>query len=84
MYAGGFGGTANSSYYLYTGQSYWTMSPSLYTSNYFGTKAFYVSSSGSLAESQTSNIFGIRPVINLRSDVTLTGTGTASDPYVVN
>ena len=84
VYAGGFGGTANSSYYLYTGQSYWTMSPSLYTSNYFGTKAFYVSSSGSLAESQTSNIFGIRPVINLRSDVTLTGTGTASDPYVVN
>lgn len=26
---------------------------------------------------------GIRPVINLKADITLTGSGTATDPYVV-
>ena len=28
-------------------------------------------------------MYNIRPVINLSADVTLTGTGTMSDPYVV-
>ena len=28
--------------------------------------------------------FGVRPVINLRADVTLTGSGTTSDPYLVS
>ena len=27
--------------------------------------------------------YGVRPVINLKADVQLTGTGTANDPYVV-
>ena len=28
--------------------------------------------------------FGLKPVINIRSDVTITGSGTMTDPYVVN
>ena len=27
---------------------------------------------------------GIRPVINIHSDVTITGTGTMTDPYIIN
>ena len=42
--------------------------------------------SGSIYNPNTdnvNNIYGIRPVINLRADVTLSGTGTSSDPYMV-
>ena len=28
--------------------------------------------------------YGVRPVINLRSDVTLSGSGTTSSPYLVS
>lgn len=29
-------------------------------------------------------VMGLRTVINIRSDVTITGTGTMTDPYLVN
>ena len=38
---------------------------------------------GSLIWSGSTARKGVRPVINLASDVTLSGTGTASDPYIV-
>jgi len=39
---------------------------------------------GTLNENGNVNgtALGIRPVINLRADTPLTGTGTSSDPYV--
>ena len=76
--AGGFGGSSNQSYYLYTNQYYWTMSPYYYDGAAW---VFYVSSSGIL--NGVDNADGVRPVINLKADVSLTGTGTASDPYRV-
>ena len=83
-FAGGVYGTGyvNQDYYLYTGQNYWTLSP--YSFN--GTYAFnlYVSSSGYLYYiGNVSSLFGVRPVINLKGDVTVTGSGTSTDPYVV-
>ena len=80
-YAGGFGGTANQIYYLYTGQVYWTMSP--YIFNGITAAIFAMSPSGSIGHNAVSNIYGIRPVINLSSDVTLLGSGTSTDPYTV-
>ena len=69
--------------YLYTGQYYWTMSPSFFGSLGYAF-VFYVSSAGQLGNSSVSWATpGVRPVINLASDVTLSGTGTSSDPYVV-
>ena len=79
-YAGGVNNVNNTNYYLYTNQDYWTITPSLYDAN--GAVLFYIDSTGDI------NIFGrvigqrnIRPVINLRADIELTGSGTATDPY---
>ena len=79
--AGGVYGTSNSSYYLYTGQYYWTMSPS----HYYGyANVFSVHSNGYLYWLGVNNANGVRPVLNLSADVTLTGSGTQTDPYVVS
>ena len=80
--AGGFAGSSNNSYYLYTGEYYWTMSP-----YWFGSDAvvFYVYSSGNLSGSYVNWAGpGVRPVINLKADITITGEGTSSNPYKVS
>ena len=77
-FAGGVNGTPNPYYYLYTGQSYWTMSPLSYPQAVLG----YVVSVGTLSQDHADNSY-VRPVINLRADVSLTGSGTATDPYQV-
>ena len=46
-------------------------------------RVFNVWSDGNLVDNGVDGMRGVRPVINLASDVTLSGTGTASDPYVV-
>ena len=84
--AGGVYGTSNSSYYLYTGQYYWTMSPYNFgvgSSNSWA-NVFYVGSNGYLSSNNVGGTFGVRPVLNLSADVTLTGSGTQTDPYVVS
>ncbi len=79
------GGTtsSNSSYYLYTGQYYWTMSPSNTISS-GDARVFRVNSSGDLGYNGVNNARGVRPVLNLSADITLTGEGTQSNPYVVS
>ncbi|MDE5540205.1 MAG: hypothetical protein K2J20_06965 [Bacilli bacterium] len=79
--AGGVVGSNNTSYYLYNGHSYWTMSPSRYVS-YSTVWSAYLT--GECSWSGLSNAFGIRSVINLKADVSITGSGTQNDPYVVS
>ena len=83
--AGGVWATVNSSYYLYGCDSYWTMSPYRFTvaSTYKFALVAYMSFDGSLSNNSVDAVRAVRPVINLSADVTLTGTGTMSDPYVV-
>ena len=64
--------------YLNTGQTYWTMSPSNYGS---GADMFFVYSDGNLSYYRVYGTYGVRPVINLRSDIPLTGSGTTTDPF---
>ena len=71
--------SSNSNNYLYTGQYYWTMSPSYY--NYGSASVFYVYPSGRIDNTRVDNTFGVRPVINLRADVSITGSGTTTDPF---
>ena len=82
-YAGGVVGKNNTSYYLYTNSVYWTMSPLYFN----GTLAhvFYVDVNGNpyYSNSHVSITYGVRPVINLKADVKLTGSGTSTDPYTV-
>ena len=76
-YAGGSWTTGNASYYLYTNQYYWTMTPYRYGN------VFTMASYGLINGSGENYTYGIRPVINLKSNVTLTGSGTTTDPYKV-
>ena len=69
--------------YLNTGQTYWTMSPLFFVSTVDGAAVFEVLSSGSLIGNNVDNATNVRPVINLRADVSLTGSGTTTDPFKV-
>ena len=71
---------STTSNYLYTGQHYWTMSPS----DCPDAGVFYVYSGGALSYDYVTSTIGVRPVINLSADVKVTGSGTSSDPFVVS
>ena len=82
MFAGIPWSGSNQNNYLYTGQFYWTMSPFYFSYGY--AFVFSVRSDGSL---NLSNAYGttpgVRPAINIRSDVSLSGSGTTLDPFKV-
>ena len=82
-YAGGVYGSANNSYYLYTGQYYWTMSPCYFDGD--DAYVFSVFLSGDPISWGVKYPSGVRPVINLKADTVFEagGTGTSSNPYVV-
>ena len=73
--------SGNTNNYLYTGQYYWTMSPSWYDNGYAG--VFVVGGDGYLGSGSVNDTYGVRPVINIRSDVALSGSGTTTDPFAV-
>ncbi|MCM1053752.1 MAG: hypothetical protein NC483_07255 [Ruminococcus sp.] len=68
--------------FMLTGQPYFTITPSYYVTAY-NSRMFVMSSTGFIGLNLTNKIYGVRPVINLRSDVTFTGDGTISNPYKV-
>ena len=79
-----FGGSENTSYYLYTQYSYYTMTPTYYLSSYSMSDVFYINTMGNLDYNYgVYGVRGVRPVINLKADTLFTGTGTSTDPYVV-
>ena len=71
----------NTGSYLYTGQNYWTMSPRRFD----GSRAlvFIVHADGSLNSYNVNNAIGVRPVINLKSAIAISGSGTTGDPFKV-
>ena len=84
-YAGGVYERDNTSYYLYTNQDYWTMSPSLFFSRL--ARVLIVYSTGYLNGNYrvNSTTIGVHPVINLRADVQFfEGNGTSETPFVVS
>ena len=87
-YAGGVQGSsnANSSFYLYTGQSIWTLSPYYFFSSAAGGFGLYYV--GALDYSNVNNAyssFGVRPSVSLQPGIAMTGggSGTAADPFIV-
>ena len=79
--AGGYGSTG-SSYYLYTGNIYYTMSPGYLRISNVAVR--YVHSNGSLGVALgASNSYGVRPVINLKPNSLKSGDGTALNPFCV-
>ena len=68
--------------YLNTGQYYWTMSPCWYNSG--GAYVFAVDDSGGyLDDDRVNGTLGVRPVINLKSAIPLSGSGTTDDPFKI-
>ena len=81
-FAGGVFNSSNSSYYLYNSAAYWTMSPYYFSSSY--AYVFLVYNNGYLLTNIVHNPHGVRPVINLRSDVQISeGNGTQNNPFKV-
>ena len=81
MFAGIPWSGSNQNNYLYTGQYYWTMSPYWY--GYGGAFVFNVWSDGGPDDYSVNTAYGVRPVINIKADVSLTGSGTTTDPFKV-
>ena len=79
-FAGGVFESRNSSYYLYNNAYYWTMSPFYCYSRAY---VFIVNGNGSLYYYSVDGTGGVRPVINLKSAIAITGSGTTSDPFSV-
>ena len=77
---------ASSSSYIRTGNTFWMMTPAggYYPFGYTNWSAFVfnVSSTGNVDDDRTDYAFGLRPVINIRSDVTVSGEGTMQKPYL--
>ena len=80
--AGGYSSN-NSGYYLYTGNSYWTMSPNRFNSGGAAASEFRLSSDGVAYGNWVTNTHGVRPVLNLKSGSLTQGSGTVLDPYRV-
>ena len=82
IYAGVVLSKENFDNYLCTYRYYWTMTPHGYDR---GDASVYYTGDGFLEASYvTSDSYGIRPVINIRSDATITsGNGTSSQPFQI-
>ena len=97
MLAGHAGGVFDGSYnhqksnngsYLTTGNNFWTMTPAggynPFGGTYWLAVVFYVYASGGIDDDDVGSTRGLRPVVNLKSGVTITGSGTKTNPYVVS
>ena len=71
--------------FLKTGQGFWTLTPSggynPYYETVWRTLVFGMNPSGYIDDGYVNSEFGLRPVINISSDVTVSGNGTISRPY---
>ena len=86
-YAGGVYKKGNSSFYLYTGQLYWALSP--YTFDGSSANEFNLISGGSLYVNIVYGFSigsaGVRPSVSLQPGIAMTGggSGTSADPFVI-
>ncbi len=69
--------SSSKSSYLTNLQDYWTLTP-------FKNYVLYVYPNGSSSYHNVSSFQGVRPVINIQSNIsTISGTGTLQDPFVI-
>ena len=82
-YAGGVYTQTNTSYYLYTGETYWTMSPRAFDSNY--ANVFDVlSHTGAWDYYRVIRGYATVPALSLKAEATIKrGTGVYNDPYII-
>ena len=80
---GGKRDTGNSTYYLYTSQSWWSGSPISWGSS--NAREFVVLTTGNLSIYAVNNARGVRPAVSLKPGTKFAsgGDGTPTNPYVV-
>ena len=81
IYAGNYYLQTNTNYYLYNGKYFWTMSPAGFSGVY--SIVWDVTSVGALTTSFVYGSAALRPVLNLKADTLVTGTGTSANPYII-
>ena len=83
MLAGGKDYISNTSYYLYTGTEYWTLTSRAFISD--GSREYYISADGTISHSYVRSVLGVRPTISLKpGNIISSGNGTAANPYVIS
>lgn len=80
--AGGLYNTNNTSYYLANGENFISITPAEYYN--YKASVFAVNNSGALVITPTTTQYGVRPVINLNSELTVSGEGTINNPYTID
>ena len=79
---GGSNGGGNSTHYLYTGQSWWSTSPTEFYFN--GAYGYSVAAGGNFIGYSISAARGVRPAVSLKLGTKFSsGDGSYTDPYVV-
>ena len=73
------GGNPSSSWLYKSGTRQWTVSSRSGNANY----VFFIANTGFFYSNLANNNFGVRPVLYLRSDIKLQGSGGSDDPYVI-
>ena len=83
VWLAGGGFQSNREYYLYSGFDYWTLTPQVFTGN--DACVMGVDDRGYANDyNNVASIDGVRPVINLKAEILLQGSGTATDPYRIS
>ena len=83
VYAGGYPNQENNNYYLYNQNFWWTMSPNGFISTFSYSSVWVITNKGQADYNCVDRNNGFRVVLVLKSDTMTTGTGTSSDPFVV-
>ena len=83
--AGGLYNVMNSKYYLNNNSQWWALSPSFWDVNTARSAVWSVVSTGGLYSNVPPTTRGVRPVINLKSNIQFqSGSGTENDPYEIS
>ena len=84
MFSGLADGYLNRLSYTYSSNIYWAMSPRYFFAIYTAARIAVAHPSGYIYFYNANYSYSVRPVINLASDVEISGgIGTSNDPYVV-
>lgn len=85
IYAGGFQWSINNNLYLNIGKYWWTMTPSILASEFARAFNLGFTSSNNFNEYNLTTNSYVRPVVNLKANVTISsGNGSSASPYVIS
>ena len=72
----------NNNFYLYNGNQYWLLSPSIYIGN---GEVGVITAQGRMTSSGYQNNWGIRPALSLKAGIKISGgNGSPSSPYIIS